>query len=328
MKNPWQLESLVKAEKTLTNYCIAEDDNIGIAISCDKATIEISINSQKYTANLNRAIIHQLVSKVLKGDNAYEKAYPFWKNQITFNQSEFFKSLIVGLKKSNAIIKYFPDKRVYGIVTPYFKEINQIEFRDNFITELKNVKEFSDETKFIVDRYGRLIEIFTPKFSTHNFEYKYCLIYGQNNGYSAIKVYWARKVIVCSNGLTSFNGPQFKLIHNNLADYKTFLQLSVEKGISNYKVLNQQLLNLSGMKFSSEELLSHLGGITIEKFIKDKVVDRFGIESKQTGMNRWSYSQALTWLAEHDNQINPRNRYKLKLIGTKVLDETHFNEYI
>ncbi len=92
-----------------------------------------------------------------------------------------------------------------------------------------------------VNQFGQIEETFIPLFCEQNVSYKYKLVHGNNNGYSAIKMHWGREIIVCSNGLTKLEGTDFVLTHKKSSNPLSFIELTINEGIKNYNFLNNRI---------------------------------------------------------------------------------------
>jgi hypothetical protein len=270
--------------------------------------------------------MHQLGSRIFPLTKNIFKLVKFqWEYEFKKNLGGLKQNIIDVLKSKQLVIRYFSkngNNEIYGIVSSSFQEINQLEFRESFINELKQLDDFSVESKLTVNRNGQLIEEFIPAFSQQQVAYTYCLIHGNNNGYNAIKMFWGRKVIICSNGLTRYkDADNFILNHTQSSNSKTFVQQTVEEGIKNYNFINNRIETSSNSILQDSTFNDFLGGITLARATKDRIADRLKTEVKVTGNTEWSLSQSLTWLAEHEKAIGTFTKNLLRDTGTFILEE-------
>lgn len=317
---PSILENLVSVEKQIKDVRINADDNVSVAFSANKEEVCITVNGNSFVGMLDRPLMHQLSDRVegMQFETFYQ-LNTYWKIKIKSDSQLLSRKIAEGLKDDYTILRTH-GKRIYGIVTPAFKRINQVNFREYFLTEIKNTNQFEPISELIVDRFNRINEVFTPNFPTSQIEYKYSLVYGINNGYSAMKITWGRAVIVCSNGLIRFEGDQFKLKHDFKSDIKQFINKTVEEGILNYTRTNEQINSLQNVQLLEPELEQYLKTNFTGQFLQKKVSDRIKVEAKVTGITVWSLSQALTWMATHDSSINENIRPLLTQKGTALIE--------
>lgn len=316
------LKELVEFEKQVKNLSIESADKVEVFFSKTKDQIALRINSNDYYGFLKRDLIHQLGS-IIFGDHDFEKILTLWKEELSHTPLKLKVRIVSACKARKLILKYFTKNsknEIYGFVSPQFQFINQIEFRDLFIAELNKIDEFKIESSMELNQFGQVEESFIPTFCRHNIAYTYRLIYGKNNGYSAIKVDWGRLIKVCSNGLTKFEGSKFVLAHKQNSNYTAFAKLTVEEGIKNYNFINQRIEKSSNIVLKQSLLSDFLGGMTIARATKERISDRFKIEQNVTGPNEWSLSQSLTWLAQHEKAIGNFTKGILRDTGTTILE--------
>ncbi len=316
------LTELVEFEKQIKNLTIESYDKVEVFFSKPGDQILLRINNNNYCGMLQRGLIHQLGSMAFNF-NDYEKILSIWKEEISHTPEKLKDRIVSAFRSRTVILKYFKKNNVneiYGLVSSQFQFINQIEFRNLFTEELNKITAFKIESTIQLNQYGQVEEIFIPSFCEHNVAYTYRLIYGRNNGYSAIKVDWGRVIKICSNGLTKFEGSKFVLAHKQNSNYTAFAKLTVEEGIKNYNFINQRIEKSSNIVLNQSLLSDFLGGMTIARATKERISDRFKIEQNVTGPNEWSLSQSLTWLAQHEKAIGNFTKGILRDTGTTILE--------
>ncbi|MBL0049715.1 MAG: hypothetical protein IPP32_16655 [Bacteroidetes bacterium] len=319
-----QLEQLLECEKQVKDLAIENSDKIEVFCSKSGDHILIRINNIEYCSLLKRGLMHQLGTLIFDHTTkSFQAVQSQWETEISQNPVRLKERIVSTLKSKSLILKYLivnGKNEIYGIVSPQFQYINQMEFRNSFLDELRRLKEFKIESSMRVNQFGQIEETFTPSFCERNISYKYKLIHANNNGYSAIKMHWGREIIICSNGLTQLDSTQFVLTHKKSSNPFSFIEFTINEGIKNYNFLNNRIEIASGSALNPSQLNDFLGGMTIARATKDRITDRFKIEQQATGQNEWSLSQSLTWLAQHEKAIGNFTKGILRDTGTAILE--------
>ncbi len=128
-----QLEQLVEFEKQVKDLAIENSDKIEVFFSKSGDHILLRINDCEYCGLLKRGLMHQLGS-LIYGCSAtkFKTVQSVWESEQINNPSKLKERILAALKSKALVIKYYRDNGlnvIYGIVSPQFQYINQLEFR-------------------------------------------------------------------------------------------------------------------------------------------------------------------------------------------------------
>ena len=316
---------LVNYEKSIKQ--IDAEGPVTVQLASDGKALLLTHGGVNLHGIVSRPIIHQLGGRAWGSDKSFEQINSIWDNKFSNNPSELEQELASVFRKNDLTIRYETNRRgvnnIYGVVTPHFVDVNQLEFRQIFLEQLReNTALFPKSSGVTTNRYGNVVEYFdfdSPGFQTR---FKYGMVYAKNNGYDAYKVEWRRLVKICTNGLTEWKGSKFRWKHTREIDLNGFLTGTVQEGVANQEFLEKRinLLRETALKQSLiNELMQRL---SLARASKNRIYDRLKVEVQDVGSNEWALSQALTWLGSHEKSIAFSVRPQLIGLGTRILEKT------
>ncbi|MDT8438123.1 MAG: hypothetical protein RQ729_03805 [Wenzhouxiangellaceae bacterium] len=296
------------------------DGPVAVDLSAGARHIAIRAGGMVVEDRLDLRLIHQFGSRIwpnLDRDATIERwkqAEPEWLAQ----------RLAAALENSDAVLRYQTDGRhqaIYGLTATSFVEMNQQAFRNELIAAMKpigirpNGRVFETAFQEVVEEFG--VPSGKGAVGLH------CrVIYGLNTGYSAYRLRWGRTILVCSNGLTSFeNVARDRWIHTRQVAVGDFVNGSVQGAYSHLSDLEKQIHAARNRSAAYALIDQFLTRLTLARATQQRVVERVESELSEWGRNEWSVSQALTYLGTHEKAIPPRVRDHLTRVGTDILDE-------
>jgi hypothetical protein len=191
------IKDLVNYEKGIKQIDVEEP--VTVQLASDGKALLLKHGSVNLHGKVSRPIIHQLGGRAWGSDKPFEQINSIWHNKFSTNPSELEQELASVFRKNDLTIRYATNTRgvnnIYGVVTPHFVDVNQLEFRQNFLDQLlENTALLPKSSGLTTNRYGDVVEYFdfdSPGFQTR---FKYGMVYAKNNGYDAYKVEWGRLV--------------------------------------------------------------------------------------------------------------------------------------
>ena len=320
-----ELENLVEFEQSVSNIDIEKPIQVKFISGRIKLTTHDGI--ELYGA-IDRPLIHQIGSRAWGANLEFEKINEIWKNKSRINQTELESELASVFRKNDLSVRYYTDNNgknnIYGIVTPYFLDVNQFDFRQVFLETIRKNKDLNPVSLGIQkNNYGKVTEIF--QFYNKGFQtnFEYILNYAENNGYDSYKVIWGREIVICTNGLTAWDkATKSNWRHTREIELEKFVSNSVNEGIGNQEFLEKRIelsKDTSLTKSSISELIERL---SLAQASKDRVLNRLAIESNVVGNNEWALSQALTWLGTYEKALPFSVKPQVTGLGTEVLEES------
>ena len=319
------LMDLVNYEKGIQKIDVERP--VKIQLAGDGKTLLLTHGGVKLHSDVNRPLIHQLGGRAWGSNAKYWDIQNTWDRKFSNNPAALERELGNVFRKEDLTIRYEakPDgeNKIYGIVTPHFVDVNQLELRQKFIEQIRVNTALVPKSRGIeTSYYGDTVEYFdfdTPGFQT---TFQYGLVYAKNNGYDAYKVKWGRLVKICSNGLTIWEGSKSRWKHTREIDLSVFINSTISDGIANQRFLEKRI-NISQEKALENPLVIELmERLSLATASKRRVLDRLDIEANDVGRNEWALSQALTWLGTHKSAIAFGSKPKLTTLGTAILEKS------
>ncbi len=316
---------LVNREKSIKQ--IDAEQPVNVQLAKDGKTLLLRHGAMKLSSGVNRPIMHQLGGRAWGEDKEFKEIGNIWHKKFSEAPDALEEELNAVFRESDLSIRYETNNQgkhdIYGIVTPHFVDVNQLEFRQNFIEQIRMNTVLVPKSNGIGRSfYGDAVEFFdldTPGFQT---TFKYGLVYAKNNGYDAYKVNWGRIVKICTNGLTTWRGSNFRWKHTREIDLNDFITNTINEGIANQRFLEGRI-NVSLEKQLEGALLTELKErLSLPRASKARIENRIDIEANDVGRNEWSLSQALTWLGTHKSGIAFGSKRKLTALGTSILEKS------
>ena len=316
---------LVKFENGLQHIDVERPVNV--QLTKDGRGIKITYDGVEIYGAVDRPLKHQLGSRIWMNKSEYSEIEDLWQDRFSADPCGLEDELVSAFRKNDLSIRYFTDSRgqnnVYGIVTPHFFDVNQLEFRQNFLDATINQTTVKPEScGFERSKYGKVTEFFeidAPGFQT---KYRYGLVYAKNNGYDAYRVNWKREVVVCTNGLTKWEDSNYRWKHTKEIHLDSFITNTVKEGLENQQFIEDRINASKERPLQKNKLKELLARISLAQASKMRIQDRLAVEANDVGNNEWALSQTLTWLGTHEKYIPTSTKPKLIHLGTNVIEKS------
>jgi len=317
---------LVNYEKSINKIYI--DKPVIVQLATDGKTLLLTHGDVQIRSNVDRPIKHQLGGRAWGDGMEYKHINNIWEKKFFENRSELELELADVFKKNDLTIKYKQDNRgknnIYGIVTPHFVDVNQIEFRQNFIEQICSITALVPKSENVsISKFGQITEFF--KFDNPGFQtsYKYGLVYARNNGYEAYRATWGRLILCCTNGLTVWEGQkQFRWKHTREIKLSDFILDTVNEGLENQIFMETRINTSKETTLNQSTYMELLDRLSLALASKERIRVRLEAETKNVGCNEWALSQALTWLGTHKSGIPFGMKQQLTDLGTDILEKS------
>lgn len=323
LNTPKQLEPLLKRvqfEQRVVQQPM--DGPVQVKLKHDGRFAEFHLGQKVLVAKVERPLIHQLGQR-LWGIQDYKLIAEGWYRM---NAAQLEQALTSVFSKHDLVARYFVDptgvNRVYGFVTPHFIDVNPLSFREQFIEQIRQSTSLTARSDGLTNyKNGDVVEW----FDFHSFDcqtkYKYGLYYARNSGYDAYKVLWGREIIICTNGLKSWEKGGSRWKHTREFELGQFIQDTIQEGLGNQQWLEQRIGAARASQLAQDEFDELMARLSLATATKERVRSRVDIESQDVGRNEWALSQALTWLGSHDRHITPWVKQQMTTLGTEVLEK-------
>lgn len=319
------IAELIDFEKSIQRIDVKHP--VKIRFSADGKNLCLDHGDMQLQGRVNRPFMHQLGSRAWGRANSYAEIERLWGKKFSTDRVELESELTNVFKENDLIIKYFHGasgiNTIYGVVSPHFIEVNQLEFRHQFLESLgcdSPLKPIS--TGITVSDYGQVAEVFDFNDQGLQTKYRYILVYARNNGYEAYQVNWGREVVVCTNGLTTWKGSKFKWKHTRETDLKDFISLTVNEGVANQHFIEGRIKESRETLLQPVRLKELLERLSVARATKQRITNRLAIEAGEIGGNEWALSQAFTWLGSHEKHIPIKVRSQFVRLGTNILEKS------
>jgi len=326
------LTSTYKKEQKLLKVDLNKEDQLSVMINKDE--ININTANRRFKRKLDRPIIHQLGSRLYgyNPTNSFDEINKKVQSEIATN-SEFNKTIADKLSSTDSILYINPkNSNIYGLVSSRFTELNPLEIRQNFESKFSDFGLPLDENYSVgFTPFGEPFETYnfeTPKLKTNNDEpinYQVKLIYGLNNGYSSYRIILKRKVLVCSNGMTSVERSEFaKLKHVANPNIESFIK-KIEESVINYNTILQKKIQSAKNRQLNNKLIDEtFNRLHTAQIVKNRVKNRLQTEINDYGNNEWALSQAFTNIATHFYKPSYDKKHEkiLTEIGSSIVDQS------
>lgn len=317
-----QLEPLLKRvqfEQSIVQQPL--DGSVRVKLGRDGKTAEFHHAQKVLVAKVERPLIHQLGQR-LWGIQDYRLVAEAWHRM---DAAQLEQALASVFSKHDLVARYFVDptgvNRVYGFVSPHFVDVNPLSFREQFVEQIRQSTSLTAHSDGpVIDKNGNLVEWFDFRSTGFQTEYKYGLHYACNSGYDAYKVLWGREIIICTNGLKSWEGSVTRWKHTREFELGKFIEDTIQEGLGNQQWLEQRIDLARASQLANDEFNELMARLSLAKATKERVRSRVDIEAQDVGRNEWALSQALTWLGSHDRHVATRTKQQLTTLGTEVLE--------
>jgi hypothetical protein len=320
---PEQLDPLLKRmqfEERIVRLPL--DGSVRVALANDGKTARFQQAQQVLVAKVERPLIHQLGSRLWDTQDYGQ----IQKNWHSMPADQLERALALVFKNHDLVARYFADvngvNRVYGLVTPHFVDINPLNFREQFIEQVRQSTSLAVRSNGLVSlRSGDVMEWFDFHSTGFQTEYKYGLYYARNSGYDAYKVFWGREIIICTNQLKSWDGTVLRWKHTREMALEKFIDDTIQEGLGNQQWLEQRINAARSGQLAQSQFEELMARLSLATASKERIQNRLDIEAHDVGRNEWALSQALTWLGSHDRHIAIWSKQHLTTLGTEVLEK-------
>ncbi len=324
IENNNPIQALVSRENTMQQLDV--ELPVKVQLSKDGKTVQIVHNGLVLNGAVERPLIHQLGGRAWGQNQDFKLINEAWKQKFDHNRLELEQDLAAVFSRSDLSIRYHTDKgqnQIYGIVTPHFVDVNQLEFRKNFIEQTRQTTALIPESQgFGKGRFGEVIEFFNFDSSGFQTEFRYGLVYARNNGYEAYKVNWERLIIICTNGLKRWEGSKFSWRHTKEFDLAEFIANTVQEGIGNLQFLEERITSARNTSLNESWIQELMSRLSLIQPTKERITHQLAIESEKVGYNEWALSQSLTWLGSHEKAVSPITKKQFTALGTDILEHS------
>lgn len=320
-----QLTALVNLESTVKEVDI--DAPPTAQMNDSGQALRLVHKGRIFQGRVDRPLMHQIGARIWPEAREYSDVARRWQEAFETDKVQLESAIADSFTRYDLKLRYIEQggaNQIYGIVSPHFREVNQLAFREAFLQEARRSTALVAKTKRLGrTRFGHIIEFF--HFDSPGFQvgFDYGLVYARNTGYDAYKVDWGRLVLVCTNGLTLWEDHnRSKWHHNHRVDLSVFLSRTVAEGIGNQQFLENRIRlsrDTELLPDATDELLSRLSLATATKLRLAKQLEE---ESRVVGANEWALSQALTYLGTHDRHMSFNTKRQLTELGTDILERS------
>lgn len=306
---------------------VAVESAVQVELAVDGKTIRFIHKGMTFSGKTERPLVHQLGGRAWKICNRdFSSIEKIWRNKFAADKAGLEAELAAVFRQHDLSIRYFHSNgtnQVYGIVSPYFLDVNQLSFRQQFLEQAQQHTSFMPQSRGIQRlSTGEVVEQFSFEATGLQTEYLYGLNYAKNNGYNAYKVHWGRMVLICSNGLKDWRGTKYNWKHTREIDLADFINNTVQEGVGHQLWLERKISESQGKMLEHDTLRELYSRLSMAKATKDRVHNQLAVESKQVGHNEWALSQALTYLGSHEKLIPFRVKRQLTGLGTELLERS------
>ena len=313
------LDNVIDFEGLITSTPL--NDRVSVAISPSYRQITISTAGRAFSGNLDAKLIHQLGSHIWR-DLDQTATMKQWYNLDT---ADLVQRLECALSNSGYVLRSMEasdGRRIYGLTSPNFVEMNQQDFRRVLVQSLQRLgiapREAVSHTPF-----GEVVEEFSVPGSDHQVGLTCRVVYGLNNGYSSYRLNWGRVVLICKNGLTAMRSTgRDRWLHTKNVEIGDFATMSAAAAYNHLSEVEKQIAAARARAVNYSLIDQFMTRLALANATKARVVARFGHEFGDTGANEWSVSQALTFLGQHERAIPLRVRDNLTRLGSGVLEHS------
>lgn len=316
------LNQLVNFEQGLESTAL--DCGVSVKLSADGKSIHLQCKNRTLSATVDRPIIHQLGSRAWGEFEDFPTIHNTWNTKLK-NPAALEQEISSVFQQFDLIARHYRRSdgkdRIYGLVSPRFVQVNQLNFRELFLEEFREKTGSSPRSYGIgVDRYGNVVEHFDLNRSGRETEYRYGLVYARNSGYQSYKVDWERWVLVCSNGLKGWRGASSRWKHTRDIALSDFVDSTLNDGVVHQQWLEDRIELARSRHLQRETVDEMLSRLSLANATKERVRERVIIEANEVGANEWALSQAMTWLGTHERAIASRVQAQLTDFGTGVVE--------
>lgn len=320
-----QLSALVDFERQVKeiDFDVAPE----VHLAEDGKKLKIVHGGLAFHGDLDRPLVHQIGGRIWPEAGEYSDVAERWKTSFERSKQRLEADIADMFSRCHLKMRYVEQsgfKRIYGLVSPHFVEVNQLDFREAFLEEARRSTALVAKTGRVGrTRLGNVVEFFHLDSPGFQVDLGYGLVYARNTGYDAYRVEWDRYILVCTNGLKNWVvGNQYKWYHNHRVDLGDFLNATVAEGLSNQRFLEERIHIARETALHRDTLGELIGRMSLAVATKQRLAARVEDESRAVGGNEWALSQALTYLGTHDRHISSRIKRQFTELGTDILEHS------
>jgi|GEM_PF-3088717 hypothetical protein len=143
------IQNLVNHENSMKQLDV--EAPIKVQLSKDGKTIQFIHNGLVLNGAVERPLIHQLGSRAWGQNQDFNLIAERWKQMFKNNRVELEQELASTFNRHNLSIRYHSYKgqnQIYGIVIPHFVDVNQLEFRQHFMEQIRHTTALRTCSKF------------------------------------------------------------------------------------------------------------------------------------------------------------------------------------
>lgn len=165
-ENTNPLASLVNFESTIEKIDIEQP--IKVQLLTDKRLLKLDYRGTQILGSLERPLIHQLGSRLWPEENDFDAINARWKKLAASAPSILEQEVANLFCHHDLQLRVFPGKgshkMIYGVVSPHFIDVNQVNFRDAYIEQSRQITQVNARSLGIGrDNYGNIVELRTPE---------------------------------------------------------------------------------------------------------------------------------------------------------------------
>jgi hypothetical protein len=324
-EEPNPLATLVDFERSVEKVDVEQPVNVRLLTN--KKVIRLDYKGRQIFGKVERPLIHQLGARLWPEEGDYFAIRAKWEKLAAESQSILEQNVADLFCHHDLQLRVFSgnegQKSLYGVVSPHFIDVNQVEFRNAYLEQSAQITQMKARSLGLeTDGYGNIVEWFG--FDSHGFqtEYRYGLVYAKNNGYDAYKVNWERYVLVCSNGLRDWRGSKFRWKHTSEIELHDFITNTIAEGKANQSHLEKCIARAQNITLDPILYVKMMDRLSLAHASKQRIDERLKVECQDVGQNEWALSQALTWLGTHEKALPYRVKSNLVDFGTDVLEKS------
>ncbi len=319
------LASLVNFERTIEKVDVEQP--IKVQLLSDMKMIRLDYKGDQIFGRLERPLMHQLGSRLWREENDFKAINDRWNKLAAESLFQLEEDIAELFTHHDLQLRVYSGKGgqnlIYGIVSPNFIDVNQVEFREAYIKEFHQITQTKPQSYGIEkDRYGNIVETLPLNSFGFQTEYRNVLVYAKNNGYDSYKVNWGRLVLICSNGLRAWEGSKYRWKHTNEIKLHDFITNTIAEGKANQSHLEKCIARAQAIDINSDLYAEMINRLSLAHASKARIDERLKIECQEVGRNEWALSQAFTWLGTHEKALPYQMKPKLRDFGTDILEKS------
>ena len=163
IENDNAVQALINRERNMHQLDV--ELPVKVQLSSDGKRVQIIHNDVVLNGEVKRPLMHQLGGRAWGQNQDFNLIGKTWEQKFAQNCAELEQELAAVFSRHKLSIRYETDiqgqNKVYGIVTPHFVDVNQLEFRAKFIEQARqSTALIPDSRGFEVGAFGEVTEFF------------------------------------------------------------------------------------------------------------------------------------------------------------------------